>query len=151
MKIRAGEWDTKTTRERYPHQDRFIQEIIIHQHYYEGSGINDIALLILEKPVDLGKTIGTVCLPPQSFNFDGNNNCSVSGWGQDSYNNAKLQEILKSVELPIVPKEQCQAKLRNTDLGLHFVLDQSFVCAGGVVGMDACKGICRILTIKTFC
>lgn len=72
MKIRAGEWDTQTHDELFAHQDRIVDEIIIHENYYKGGLFNDIALLILKEPVDLSETVNTVCLPPQDYNFDGN-------------------------------------------------------------------------------
>lgn len=31
------------------------------------------------------------------------------------------------------------AKLRRTRLGMHFQLHESFICAGGEIGKDACK------------
>lgn len=47
--------------------------------------------------------------------------------------------ILKKLELPIVPHEQCQEQLRRTRLGNYFVLHHSFICAGGEEGKDTCK------------
>lgn len=38
--------------------------------------------------------------------------------------------ILKRVELPVIPNDECQVKLRETRLGRHFILDSSFMCAG---------------------
>lgn len=67
---RGGEWDTQTTDEPYPHQDRGVVEIVIHEHYKRGSHFNDIALLFLDKPFDLKENVNTVCLPPQDCNFD---------------------------------------------------------------------------------
>lgn len=40
--------------------------------------------------------------------------------------------ILKKVELPVVPNSECQAKLRESRLGKHFILDPSFICAGNL-------------------
>lgn len=50
----------------------------------------------------------------------------------------RYQTILKKVELPIVPNDECQKRLRNTRLGTYFELDNSFICAGGEKGVDAC-------------
>lgn len=36
--------------------------------------------------------------------------------------------------------KECQSKLRDTRLGPFFELDSSFICAGGVKGVDTCKG-----------
>lgn len=49
--------------------------------------------------------------------------------------------ILKKVDLPIIPHASCQNTLRTTRLGKYFVLDKSFVCAGGEPGKDTCKVI----------
>lgn len=51
----------------------------------------------------------------------------------------KYQVILKKVEVPIVPMDQCQQALRKTRLGPHFKLHASFVCAGGEAGRDTCS------------
>lgn len=49
--------------------------------------------------------------------------------------------ILKRIELPVVPRDECQQTLRKTNLGRHFILDPSFMCAGGESGKDTCQGI----------
>jgi hypothetical protein len=48
------------------------------------------------------------------------------------------QVILKEVELPITPRANCQANLRKTNLGAGFTLHESFLCAGGLKGLDTC-------------
>lgn len=65
--------------------------------------------------------------------------CWVSGWGKDAFgDNGKYQSILKEVDVPIINQDNCQTTLRNTRLGQFFVLDKSFLCAGGEAGKDAC-------------
>lgn len=49
------------------------------------------------------------------------------------------QNILKKVNLPIVQHEVCKNKLRNTRLGIRYVLHESFICAGAEIGKDTCK------------
>lgn len=83
LKVRAGEWDTQTKDEIFPHQDRYVSEIIIHEEYYKGGLFNDIALLFLDKPVEIAENVNTVCLPPQDYVFD-NSRCFASGWGTHS-------------------------------------------------------------------
>lgn len=39
-----------------------------------------------------------------------------------------------------MPSFKCQQRLRKTRLGKHFVLDKSFICAGGEAGKDTCTG-----------
>lgn len=80
LKIRAGEWDTQTKDEIFPHQDRKVSEIIIHEQYYKGGLFNDVALLFLVQPVEIAENVNTICLPPQNQNFD-YQRCFASGWG----------------------------------------------------------------------
>ena len=47
---------------------------------------------------------------------------------------------MKKIELPVVPNAVCQEKLRTTRLRNTFRLHESFICAGGEVGRDTCKG-----------
>jgi hypothetical protein len=46
---------------------------------------------------------------------------------------------LKKVDLTIVPNDRCQEELRKTRLGQYFILDSSFLCAGGHTGADTCE------------
>lgn len=68
--VRAGEWDTQTLNEPFPHQDRAVADVLIHEHYTRGSHFNDVALLFLDKPVELAENVNTICLPPQDYDFD---------------------------------------------------------------------------------
>lgn len=79
--IRAGEWDTQTTDEPYKHEDRDVVEVITHENYRRGSHFNNIALLFLEKPVELRENINTACLPPPNYVFD-HQRCFATGWGK---------------------------------------------------------------------
>lgn len=138
-KIRAGEWDTESKDEIFPHQDRYVSEIVIHEQYYRGGLFNDITLLFLDRPVHIAENVNTICLPPQDYVFDGCR-CFASGWGQEFGYSDKFQVIMKRVELPVVPREQCLNALRQTRLGPNFELSTSFICAGGERGQDMCKG-----------
>lgn len=42
LKIRVGEWDTQTTKERLPFQERNVQAIIVHQEFNTRTLANDI-------------------------------------------------------------------------------------------------------------
>ncbi|XP_031632936.1 phenoloxidase-activating factor 2-like [Contarinia nasturtii] len=151
LKVRAGEWDTQTKDEIFPHQDRSVRDYVIHPEYHRGALHNDVALLFLAQPVDIAENVNTVCLPNPGDVFD-HARCFASGWGKDLFGkDGKYQVILKRVELPVVPFAPCLQKLRETRLGNHFNLHKSFICAGGERGRDTCKGdggsplVCPIL------
>ncbi|VVC27187.1 Peptidase S1, PA clan,Serine proteases, trypsin domain,Peptidase S1A, chymotrypsin family [Cinara cedri] len=139
--IRAGEWDLKTEPELIPHQDRRVSKIIIHEDFVYLNVHNDVALILLTEPFTQRSNVGTICLPPQGFQFY-DHRCQVSGWGGNSvFDTPNLyQAILKKIDVPIIPHKICEEKLRHTRLGVHFQLHNSFICAGGEIGKDACKG-----------
>lgn len=84
FKIRAGEWDTQTKSEPYPHQDRVVKEVVVHENFNPNSLYNDIALLVLEEPVQLTENVDVVCLPAQGEVID-NSKCYASGWGKNIF------------------------------------------------------------------
>ncbi|CAH1975251.1 unnamed protein product [Acanthoscelides obtectus] len=138
IKVRVGEWDTQSQSERLPHQERDVSSIISHEDFNPSTLFNDMALLILERPVEPASHIGTICLPMQDQEIE-SSSCFVTGWGKDAFGlKGKYQAILKKIELPTVEFQQCQASLRKTRLGRFFKLDKSFMCAGGENGRDAC-------------
>lgn len=140
IKVRLGEWDTQTKNEIYDYQDRNVVEIVTHAEFYKGGLFNDVALLFLEQPAKLMETVNTICLPPKDYSFD-LARCFASGWGKDVFGKqGTYQVILKKIELPIMPRDQCQTALRSTRLGRRFKLHTSFICAGGEKGRDTCKG-----------
>ncbi|KAK7790354.1 hypothetical protein R5R35_003853 [Gryllus longicercus] len=140
LKVRAGEWDTQTKNEVLPHQDRVVARVAVHPDFKHDSLYNDVALLFLEHPVELAENVDVVCLPQPGHAVE-HGNCLASGWGKDVFGKeGRYQVILKRVEVPMVPRGECQARLRKTRLGNYFELHESFVCAGGVPGRDTCKG-----------
>jgi hypothetical protein len=84
LKIRAGEWDTQTKNELYPHQDRGVAHVVIHPEYYAGALYNDVALLKLQAPIDPADNVDVVCLPEQGQIFD-HSRCFASGWGKNVF------------------------------------------------------------------
>ncbi|KAL5240173.1 hypothetical protein ACI65C_007583 [Semiaphis heraclei] len=154
--LRAGEWDLKTEKEIFNHQDRRVSKIVTHPEYSANGIYNDVALIFTLDSFSLQENIQPICLPTSNDIFM-DDKCYSSGWGKTvSYNNytivkktqsGKTREtgqyevsILKKVDLPIVPRNKCMDALRGTRLGPKFVLHDSFICAGGQEGKDTCKG-----------
>lgn len=138
--IRAGEWDTQTTNEPYPHSDYEVSRSIIHPEFNSANMANDIALVVMDHPVKLSAHINTICLPPQNSKFD-HRTCVAAGWGRDNFHDVNAYRVnLKKRELPVVPLPECQEKLRKTKLGNRFKLNPTFMCAGGEKDEDTCVG-----------
>lgn len=138
LTARAGEWDTQTPDESISHQDRKVQEIILHEGFHKGGLFNDIALLVLESPVETAENVGFVCLPKPSSMFDGAQ-CTASGWGSHEFGGTE-QTILKKVDVPVVPRATCQDLFRMLRKSQTYELHESYLCAGGLKGQDTCKG-----------
>jgi len=160
--IRCGDWDVQSEVEPYPHQIRVAKEMRIHPEFHENTLTNDFAVVITEEAFDLTDPhIDTICLPGQSNDYDydddypnfdvrleglgrlgiNTSNCVTTGWGKDKFGDeGEYQVVLKGIELPMVDHDTCQSQLRKTRLGPDFDLDESFNCAGGEEGKDACKG-----------
>ncbi|CAG9831504.1 unnamed protein product [Diabrotica balteata] len=119
--------------------ERNVAEIVNHPKYYAGALYNDGALLILDKPFESTNTnsINTLCLPPDNLSMN-SGRCLVAGWGKGSEEAGT--QILKKVDLPIVPFDKCQEQLRKTRMDSDYMLHESFMCAGGEKNKDACKG-----------
>lgn len=133
LKVRAGHWsDTLSATEMPTHQDRAVKEVIMHDKFNRESSRNDIALLIMDKEVEIMGSVNTVCLPPIGLVFD-NPRCYVSGWGKAEMNiSAGLHmHTLKRIDLATVANIECESQLRATRLRSTFKLHTSFICAGG--------------------
>lgn len=63
--------------------------MVKHEKYSKGLGLYDVGLIFVDEPFELQPHIGTICLPPPGFKFDGDN-CKASGWGS-SGNNGKYR------------------------------------------------------------
>ncbi|XP_072943154.1 uncharacterized protein [Epargyreus clarus] len=151
LECRAGEWDTQTTLELYPYQERDVAKFIIHEEYYRPSLFADIALLIMTSPFTLkgAPHIGTGCLgkvlPPDTYN------CYSMGWGGDFLEKKKYPVVLKKIELQYVSHDRCQHMLRtNSRLGKWFSLHDTLTCANGAKGVEMGDGgsplVCPVST-----
>ena len=65
----------------YTNQVHRVRNVIVHEHYNSRSNHNDIALVKLDKALDLSdSTTKAACLPSRNENFN-NLVCTVTGWG----------------------------------------------------------------------
>lgn len=139
--VRAGEHNILDPLNDGKRQERNVSQKIVHGDLYVKAFINDIALLVIDRPFQLTSAVNTICIPPQSVrNDDDGMMCATSGWGKNAAGRrGQYQATLKKVQLPIVSRRRCEQKLRQTPLGQFYNLDESLMCAGGG-RRDTCKG-----------
>ncbi|XP_053668284.1 inactive CLIP domain-containing serine protease A28-like [Anopheles marshallii] len=133
---RFGEWDISTTNEPYPHQDISVTEVIKHPDYVYNPIQNDIALLLLAESVQYQKHIQPICLPQPADQFAGER-CISNGWGKQR---GVYANVMKKITLPVIANNDCTRMLRFAGFGPFYNLRKGFICAGGEVGVDMCKG-----------
>lgn len=133
LKVRGGEWDTQSVDEMLPFEEREVANFVTHENFTRKNLQNDLSLLFLKNSFDAKPHINTICLPPP-LEILTPTKCFVMGWGKDKFGKQGVyQTLLKKIELPVVPSNECQRMLRRTRFGIDFKLDSSFMCAG----MDA--------------
>lgn len=139
IRIRVGEWQVNAFNEPLPYQDVDVKLISIHPGYKATSQWHDIAIIEMNQKLNFQYNINNICLPFAGITFPPHKRCYVSGWGKNKFDGS-YQNILKKVDVPLISHEECEEKLRKTRLGTYFQLHESFLCAGGELGKDACVG-----------
>lgn len=137
--VRLGEWDMRSSREPFLPEEVHVQEVVTHERFERKRLLNDIGLLLLTKEVTLNDQVNIVCLPPANIALN-LSDCIATGWGKQVYGEAvTYPSVLKKINLPVIPKDQCETSLRS-HLTEYFKLHSSFICAGGGTGMHTCTG-----------
>ncbi|XP_058790683.1 phenoloxidase-activating factor 2-like isoform X2 [Phymastichus coffea] len=138
IKIRAGEWDTQSTNEKLPHQDRAVETIIIHENYNSEFFFNDVALLILNRSLKITNNVNVICLP-ESINEFKTTQCIISGWGLNHLGDS-YEKVLKRMNLQILPRIICKRALQQSGLDSNVLLDKSLICGTDRVKNSIWKG-----------
>ncbi|NXD12181.1 PRS55 protease, partial [Nothocercus nigrocapillus] len=105
-----------------------LNSLILHEKYDSESLENDIALILLDSPIQSSDQKLPVCLP---FISDLHvwKDCWVAGWGTT----VAASRVLQKVEVKLISKEQCSKWVPH--------LADSMLCAGlEEGGRDACQG-----------
>lgn len=149
--VRCGDWDIRGDIEPLAVQEKGVYEVRIHPAYPRKPRRKDttraqfqdnIALLFVTEDFETGHNVDKVCLP-SSVNSYNRTSCFATGWGKDKFD-GEYQRIMKQVELNIVADNKCQDDLRDAIPSNNFILDQSFICAGGIpsapADADTCTG-----------
>ena len=118
-------------------QDIKVAKIIVHENYQNPlHNSNDIALVRLASPAELGVGVGLVCLPDTGHQLpfdDLNKTCWITGWGDLSFLDSPPNTLMQA-SLPLVSKQRCE----NANPG---EIDDSMFCAGlDEGGIDSCQG-----------
>ncbi|XP_017144468.1 melanization protease 1 [Drosophila miranda] len=148
--VRLGEWDTSTnpdcTTEKNGRRDcnegyvdNPVVERIPHPQYPGNARdqLHDIALLRLRDPVVYTEHISPVCLPSLASQRDAiflGRKMVVAGWGRTETNFTSNRKL--KAEVDPVPLSDCN----NRYASQRRTVTSNQICAGGVEGVDSCRG-----------
>ncbi|XP_029437548.1 serine protease 55-like [Rhinatrema bivittatum] len=111
-----------------------VKKIITHMDFVDWNKDNDIALLLLSKPMQFDVLKTPICLPPAG-NFSNNDwtTCFVIGWGPTVVGEIRHPEVLQKVEMELVEWKRCKKRIMP--------LTKNMLCAGHEEGgHNACMG-----------
>lgn len=86
MEVRAGEWDYQVAVEDLQPQVSRVSAIAVHEHYKDGTLINDVALVFLRRKFLRRDNVTPLCLPMAEVKVD-EEDCFATGWGRNRYGN----------------------------------------------------------------
>ncbi|XP_077633374.1 serine protease 44-like [Crocuta crocuta] len=120
-----------------------VRDIVIHKHY-SAVGIieNDIALALLEFPVNFSLHVQPVCLPEKAFMVPAGMECWVTGWGKlkEKDRPEDAPEHLQEAKLNIIRYEDCNRALQEQMETSSHLVKKGAVCGYSSRGKDACQG-----------
>lgn len=145
INVRLGDTNLRSTSDDYVGiKDIAVQDIVIHESFTGvGPFEYDVAILRLSKAARSNAgSVCHVCLPAPGERTD-EQRCVATGYGKLSSRDKVPLMRLKEVVVPVMSYSQCAPIMRGL-LGRQFKLPNTFVCAGGNGGADACEVGCRV-------
>ncbi|XP_057654292.1 inactive CLIP domain-containing serine protease A8-like [Diorhabda carinulata] len=145
-----------------PAQTIDVKSVYYHSDYNPTTLKNDIALLRLAEPVNIGPSANFICPPQPGIDYHTSNpgadNCVVVGFGNTTFTSNDAPYVhLKQAFLQIQAYTYC--KMAYDSLGLmtaNYLDGQTDICAGGEPNIDACTGdggsgfVCRNVGANQF-
>lgn len=137
LTVRVGDHDLNSSDDNTTPMDVEVADVIRHPRYDRRTYANDIALLVLRKPVTWGRYVMPVCLPygPLSSNTLEGHNAFIVGWGATQFNGAG-SSVLRQAQIPVWAEAECKKSYAQ-----HLPISKAQLCAGDAgAEMDSCQG-----------
>merc|ERR1712183_411740 len=157
LKVRIIEYDASgfnQNTENSRHEEFLVRRFIKHPNFDPKRLSDDIAVLILDRPINLlrNKGVNAACYPQcnNMFNYRFNNGtgvrCWVAGYGKDK-EEGDFSFIQRKVDVPLFSnRNECNNRLKSElsktspRTAANFQLSAGELCAGGEQGKDSCDG-----------
>ncbi|XP_046965777.1 serine protease persephone-like [Vanessa cardui] len=130
IEIGSNEWNKET--------DIRIEKIIKHPSYVRSAKYHDLALLKLERPIEVSANLNAICL--YTNKEDPTIPLTLTGWGTTSATRDLKSPKLLKADVFVVPTNTCKKSYQNW-LKLPREITDEQICAGDPNGLhDACQG-----------
>ncbi|XP_039477128.1 granzyme K-like [Oreochromis aureus] len=126
QKVERDSWQIREVVKRFPHPD-----------YYSVFLGNDLMLLMLNKPVELTKTVKWLELGNTAKDPPAGSKCLVAGWGTTE--KTDWSDVLMSVNVTVIDRQKCNSHYYYNN---RPVITRGMICAGsnGLNNADTCQG-----------
>ncbi|XP_056180963.1 acrosin-like [Falco biarmicus] len=121
-------------------QVRAVRRLLVHQHYWNVTQRNDIALLELDQPVQCNSYVQLACVPDASLRVSELTACYVSGWGarkaRGEWPKRRSAYVLQEAQVHLIDARVC-----NSSGWYRGAIHTHNMCAGYPQGgIDTCQG-----------
>jgi len=140
VRITLGEYVLKSSDEPLPGRTYGASDIKVHPYFKFTPQADryDVAVIRLNRRVDMAPHISPLCLPPKGMDMTGVNGWA-SGWGALQPGSRLRPKTLQVVDVPMIENRECERWHR--DKGINVVIYDEMVCAGYYGGgKDSCQG-----------
>ncbi|GFR82369.1 atrial natriuretic peptide-converting enzyme [Elysia marginata] len=129
-------------------QVRHPANFFVHPDFNYAFINNDIALIQLDRPLDMNDFVRPICLPKK---LPGRGvRCMVTGWGKNKDGALRYQPVLSEVGVDVTSTEYCRHAISRSHVNIPYKITDTMFCAGGSAGHDSCQGdsggplVCRM-------
>lgn len=140
IRITLGEYVLKSNAEPLPGRTYGASAIKVHPYFKFTPQADryDVAVIRLNRRVDMAPHISPICLPPKDMDMEGHHGLAT-GWGALKPGSRLRPKTLQVVDVPLIYNRECERWHR--DKGINVVIYDEMVCAGYYGGgKDSCQG-----------
>jgi len=111
---------------------------IYNPSYNPDTTLNDVAVIVLQKPIQFTQSVQPVCLPQPGEVVADNTVATVAGWGLTQEGGNDVSQFLNQVGVPIINPQQCVSQYSRAGVQ---IVPKAMICAGlPQGGKDSCQG-----------
>ncbi|GBL77167.1 Serine proteinase stubble [Araneus ventricosus] len=140
IKVTLGDYILNSDLEGIPSETFGVDEVKVHPKFRFTPQADrfDVAVLLLDRPVEYKFNMRPICLPEKGTDFLGSIGYAA-GWGALEPGSKLRPKILQYVPVPIINNQMCEGWHRRR--GINIVIFDEMVCAGYEYGgRDSCQG-----------